>query len=116
MITSNISSNTFFFTKSEQYTRSRGGAAGYKTAIFIPFRPLFIPFYTPLYLTIKHITYTRSPFQPFLNFTYTPSPHFFQLYTLPVTQTSPAYKKKSRTIGAALLKITTTVSCYPRGY
>ena len=48
MITSNISSNTFFFTNSEQCS-SCGFIMGYKTANFIPFTPFFIPFYTLLY-------------------------------------------------------------------
>ena len=77
MITINISSNTIFFTKSEQQALH---AALYTR--FIPFRPFFIPFYTCLYLIEKHITSLHSTFQSFCKSNYTLSLLFFKNYTL----------------------------------
>ena len=88
MITSNIFPNTFFFTKSEQCP-SCGLITGYKTADFIPFTPFFIPFYTTLYLTTKHIISAHSAFQPFQNFNYTLRPRFFKF--IPCMQLSAPF-------------------------
>ena len=64
MISNNISSNTLFFAGSEQCNRHRGVTTGYKKAFFIPFTLFFIPFYTHIYLTTKHITSTHKAFHP----------------------------------------------------
>ena len=84
MITSNISSNTIFSTKSEQCSRSRGVTAGYKTAVFIPFMPFFIPIYTRLYPIIPYSKkHKLSPWHisaPSSKCNYPRTPFFQKLY------------------------------------
>ena len=76
MITSYISSNTIFFTKSEQQA-----FRPVLYTLFIPFTPFFIPVYTRLYLKIKHINIAHTALQLFCPFKLYPSAPFFQNYT-----------------------------------
>ena len=80
MITSKLSSNPFFFTKSEQCSRSRSVTAGYKP-------PYFIPVYTHLYPLIPYNkTHNISPqrISAIPQIQLHPSSPEFQNYTLTI--------------------------------
>ena len=71
MITSYLSSNTFFFTKSEQQA-----LCAKLYTCFIPFRPFFIPFYTRLYINTKPITSAHRASRPVRQIKLYPPPPF----------------------------------------
>ena len=97
MITSNISQNTIFFTKNEQCSCT----PWYKTSFFIPFTPFFIPFYTllypfipfytRLYITTKHITSTHSALQPAQQNNIDPNSTIFKFILLIIQNSAPQF-------------------------